>query len=166
MLFHQGARQLGEGLRTGEGLAALRAIAAPLSPAGQLQVATALDLLAVLEGHLEVLRRRLLDAARHLAGARVLTARLYGVGPVTALALVCWLGIALVRRRGREGTRPRQRPRLPLLRVSERADRRTATASHPRKGRSQTPISSVHGAGRGAPISLPRTSASCSAASS
>jgi len=94
VLFHQGARQLGEhSLRTSAGVAALRAIAAAeLSAAGQLQVATALDMLAVLDGHLDVLRRRLLEAARHLAGARVLTARLYGVGPVTALALCCWLG--------------------------------------------------------------------------
>jgi len=93
-LFHQGAPQLGEqNLRTGEGVAALQAIAAAqLSPAGQLQVATALDMLAVLEGHLDVLRRRLLDAARHLTGAKVLRQRLYGVGPVTALALTCWLG--------------------------------------------------------------------------
>ena len=94
VLFHQGAQQLGEGsLRTGEGLAALRAIAGTqLSPAGQLQVATALDLLAALEGHLDAVRRRLLDAARHLTGAKVLRQRLYGVGPVTALALTCWLG--------------------------------------------------------------------------
>jgi len=94
VLFHQGARQLGEhSLRTSAGVAALRAIAAAeLSAAGQLQVATALDMLAVLDGHLDVLRRRLLEAARHPAGARVLTARLYGVGPVTALALCCWLG--------------------------------------------------------------------------
>ena len=48
VLFHQGAPALGEGaLRTGQGLAALReAAAAHLSPAGQLQVATALDMLA------------------------------------------------------------------------------------------------------------------------
>ena len=93
-LFHQGAPQLGEGgLRTGEGLAALQAIAAAqLSPAGQLQVAVALDKLAALEGHLDMLRRRLLAAARQLAGARELHARLYGVGPITALALCCWLG--------------------------------------------------------------------------
>jgi hypothetical protein len=47
VLFHRGAQQLGEaGLRTGEGLAALRAIAAAqLSQAGQLQVATTLDML-------------------------------------------------------------------------------------------------------------------------
>ena len=35
--------------------------------------------------------RQLLAAARHLTGARVLAARLYGVGPVTGLALTCWL---------------------------------------------------------------------------
>ncbi len=94
VFFHQGAPQLGEGgLRTGQALAALRAAAAAhLSPAGQLQIATALDLLAVLEGHLDVLRRQLLAAARHLASAKALTTRIYGVGPITALALTCWLG--------------------------------------------------------------------------
>jgi transposase len=93
VFFHQGAPRLGEGaLRTGQGLAALRAAAsAHLSPAGQLQVATALDMLAAIEGRLHPLRRQLLDAARHLTGARVLAARLYGAGPVTALALTCWL---------------------------------------------------------------------------
>ena len=94
VFFHQGAPALGEGaLRTGQGLAALRAAAAAhLSPAGQLQVATALDMLAATGGPLEVLRTQLRDAARHLTGAKVLAARLYGVGPVTALALTCWLG--------------------------------------------------------------------------
>ena len=93
MFFHQGAPPLGEGaLRTGQGLAALRAAAAAdLSPAGQLQVATALDMLAAVEARMEVLRSQLRDAARHLTGAKVLAARLYGVGPVTALALTCWL---------------------------------------------------------------------------
>ena len=38
-----------------------------------------------------MLRHRLLDTARHLTGARILAARLYGVGPVTALAMTCWL---------------------------------------------------------------------------
>jgi len=94
VFFHQGAPRLGEGaLRTAQGLAALRAAsAAHLSPAGQLQVATALDMLACLEARLDVLRHQLLDAARHMSGAKVLAARLYGVGPVTALALTCWLG--------------------------------------------------------------------------
>jgi transposase len=94
VFFHQGAPQLGEGaLRTDQGIAALRAAAAAyLSPAGQLQVATALDMLTATEARLEILRHELLDAARHLRGAKVLTARLYGVGPVTALAMTCWLG--------------------------------------------------------------------------
>jgi transposase len=93
VFFHQGAPRLGEGaLRTEQGLAALRAAAAAhLSPAGQLQVATALDMLAATEARLGPLRHQLREAARHLTGAKVLAARLYGAGPVTALALTCWL---------------------------------------------------------------------------
>ena len=93
VFFHQGAPRLSEdALRTGQGLAALRAAAAAhLSPAGQLQVATALDMIAAVEARMHVQRKQLLEAARHLTGARVLAARLYGVGPVTALALTCWL---------------------------------------------------------------------------
>jgi hypothetical protein len=48
--------------------------------------------LQVLDSHLDAVRRRLLDAAAHLTGAKVLAARLYGVGLITALALTCWLG--------------------------------------------------------------------------
>jgi transposase len=94
VFFHQGAPRLGEdALRSEQGLARLRAAAAAhLSPAGQLQVATALDMLAAVEAHMDVVRKRLREAARHLMGAKVLTERLYGVGPVTALALTCWLG--------------------------------------------------------------------------
>ena len=93
VFFHQGAPALGEGaLRTEQGLAALQAAAAAhLSPGGQLQVATALDVPAAPEARLEVLRHQLRGAAPHLTGAKVLAARLYGVGPVTALALTCWL---------------------------------------------------------------------------
>ena len=93
VLFHQGAPALGEGtLRSEQGLAALRAVAAAhLSPAGQLQVATALEVLEALEARLHELRHQLLDAARHLAGAKVLAERLYGVGPFAALAMTCWL---------------------------------------------------------------------------
>ena len=93
VFFHMGAPALGEGaLRTEQGLAALRAAAAAhLSPAGQLQVATALDMIAATEARLAPLRHQLADAARHLTGAKVLAARLYGVGPLTALALTCWL---------------------------------------------------------------------------
>ena len=94
MLFHQGAPALGEGtLRAEQGVAALRAAAAAhLSPAGQLQVATALEVTEMLEARLHELRHQLTAEARHLAGAKVLAARLYGVGPVTALAITCWLG--------------------------------------------------------------------------
>jgi transposase len=93
VFFHQGAPRLGEGaLRTDQGIAALRAAAAcHLSPAGQLQVATALDMLTAVDARLHVLRHQLLAAARHLTGARVLTARLYGAGPFAALAMTCWL---------------------------------------------------------------------------
>jgi transposase len=93
VFFHQGAPALGEGaLRTEQGLAALHeAAVAHLSPGGQLQVATALDMLAATEARMEVLRAQLRYAARHLTGAKVLAAQLYGVGPVTALALTCWL---------------------------------------------------------------------------
>ena len=93
VFFHQGAPALGEAaLRTGRDLEAVRASAATcLSPAGQLQVATALEMTGALEARLEVMRHELLDAARHLTGAKVLAARLYGVGPVSALALTCWL---------------------------------------------------------------------------
>jgi transposase len=94
VFFHQGAPRLGEGaLRTERGLAGLQAAAAVhLSPAGQLQVATAVDMIAAVEARMGPLRRQLLEAARHLAGAKVLAARLYGAGPITALALTCWLG--------------------------------------------------------------------------
>jgi transposase len=80
-------------LRTEPGLAGLRAAAAAHLPAaGLLQVATALDMLAAAEARLGPLRHQLREAARHLTGAGVLAARLYGAGPVTALALTCWLG--------------------------------------------------------------------------
>jgi transposase len=94
VLFRQGGPQPGEGtLRTEKGVAGLRAAAAArLSPAGQLQVATALEVIDALEARLHVVRHQLRDAARHLAGAKALAARLYGVGPVTALAITCWLG--------------------------------------------------------------------------
>src|ERR1700761_1559308 len=93
VFFHQGAPALGEAaLRTGRDLQAVRVSAeACLSPAGQLQVATALEMTGALEAPLEVVRHELLAAARHLTGAKVLAARLYGVGPVTALAMICWL---------------------------------------------------------------------------
>src|SRR5689334_9255617 len=64
VLFHHGAPALGEGtLRTERGLAALRDVsAACLSPAGQLQVATALEVLEALETRMHPVRHELLAA--------------------------------------------------------------------------------------------------------
>ena len=81
---HLGRRvgvDLGGALRTEHGLAALRQAAA-IHLAGE--VATALDMLAAIEARMDTLRQHLLHAARHLAGARALQARLYGVGPLAA----------------------------------------------------------------------------------
>jgi transposase len=92
VLFHQGApafHNLGQPSAPQQ----LTALAqAHLSPAGQLQVATCLQMLAGLEDQLAAVRRQISAAARRLRGARVLADRLYGVGPLTALALTCWLG--------------------------------------------------------------------------
>jgi len=93
VLFHQGARRLGEELGSAAGRAELAAIAATeLSAAGQRQVETALSMLSASETQLGLLRGELVTAARRLNGAKVLSMRLYGVGPITALALTCWLG--------------------------------------------------------------------------
>ena len=92
VLYHQGAERL-PGIGTDAGRQHLAEIAArQLSAAGQVQVATAVDMLEALEGQLDQIRRQLVHSARHLRGAKVLTERLYGVGPITALALTCWLG--------------------------------------------------------------------------
>ena len=91
VLFHQGAPRLGS-LSTADGAARLAVLAAQLSPAGQVQVANALAMAGACEQLLGRLRPQLTEAARHLAGARALQERIYGVGPATALALACWLG--------------------------------------------------------------------------
>jgi transposase len=92
VLFHQGAPAFYD-LSRPEAPAELQAVAAAhLSPAGQLQVGTCLRMLSAIEAELDATRRRLLAAARRLRGARVLAESIYGVGPVTGLALTCWLG--------------------------------------------------------------------------
>jgi hypothetical protein len=83
VLFHQGAPVLGAGtLRTGQGLAALRDVsAACLWPAGQLQVATALEV----PGRWRTGCTRCCTSCWPRPGTlptpRALAARLYGVGP-------------------------------------------------------------------------------------
>jgi transposase len=92
VLFHQGAPVFHDLSRT-EAPAELAAVAREhLSPAGQQQVTLYLRMLEVTAGELDVLRRQVIAAARQLRGARVLSESIYGVGPVTALALTCWLG--------------------------------------------------------------------------
>lgn len=92
VLFHQGAPAFHD-LSRADGPAELAELArGHLSPAGQVQVGTYLPMLASLEAELEATRRRVLAAARQLRGAKVLAESIYGVGPVTALALTCWLG--------------------------------------------------------------------------
>jgi len=92
VLFHQGAPAFYD-LSRAQAPAELAAVArACLSPAGQAQIAACLRMLAVLEAELAAARRRLLAAARRLRGAKILAEQVYGVGPVTALALTCWLG--------------------------------------------------------------------------
>jgi transposase len=92
VLFHQGAPAFDDLSRAGAP-AELAALArGQLSPAGQLQISLCLRMLEVPGGELDGLRRRLLVTARHLRGAKVLADSIYGVGPVTALALTCWLG--------------------------------------------------------------------------
>jgi transposase len=92
VLFHQGAPAFGD-LSRAEAPAQLAELArCRLSPAGQVQIASYLRMLDGLEAELAAVRRRLAAAARHLRGARTLTESIYGAGPVTALALTCWLG--------------------------------------------------------------------------
>jgi transposase len=93
VVFHQGVPALGAGtLSTAQGRDRLGQVCQQLSPAGRLQVQTALAMLQALDAQLDVVRRQLLAASRRLHGASVLHQRLYGVGPITALALCCWLG--------------------------------------------------------------------------
>jgi transposase len=87
--FHQGAPALPAG-QAGDSPAA--AAAGHLTPAGQLQVAVAADVLACLEGRMDDLRARIRAEARAMPAARELAARLYGAGPLTSLAMACWLG--------------------------------------------------------------------------
>jgi transposase len=92
VLFHQGAPVFHDLSRAGAPQELAAVARAHLSPAGQQQIALYLRMLEVTEGELDVLRRQLVSAAGQMRGARMLAGQLYGVGPVTALALTCWLG--------------------------------------------------------------------------
>jgi transposase len=91
--FHHGTTAVGEaGVIRGDRQRLAGIVAEQLSPVGRLQVNTALAVTDTLADHLERLRRRLVATARHVKGARALAEAIYGVGPMTALALCAWLG--------------------------------------------------------------------------
>jgi transposase len=91
--FHQGTTSLGEaGVIRGPRDRLEHIVEEQLSPVGRLQVNTALSIMDTLDVHLDRLRRSLLATARHVHGARALMAAIYGVGPMTSLALCAWLG--------------------------------------------------------------------------
>src|SRR5829696_349696 len=90
-LFHQGA-PAGLKPRTRGGREALAR--AELSPAGRELVALALRVIDRIDLELAPLDRTLSLFARRQPGCRALIARLYGVGPVTATAIVAELGDA------------------------------------------------------------------------
>jgi len=91
--FHQGTTSLGEaGVVRGSRARLDHIVEEQLSPVGRLQVNTALSVMDALDEHLGRLRRRIVATSRHAAGAQALMDAIYGVGPMTSLALVCWLG--------------------------------------------------------------------------
>jgi transposase len=92
VLFHHGAPACGElGTRAGRQVAVPAAVPY-LTPAARVQVDVNTAMLDSIEIHLYELRRELVHRARQLRGARLLQQTIYGVGPITGLALVCWLG--------------------------------------------------------------------------
>jgi transposase len=91
--FHQGTPALGEaGVVRGSQARLDQIVAEQVSPAGRLQVNTALSVMDTLDEHLGRLRQRIVATSRQVAGTRALMQAIYGVGPMTGLALVCWLG--------------------------------------------------------------------------
>ncbi len=95
-LFHQGA-PAGLKPRTRAGRDALASV--ELSPAGRELVGLALRMIEAIDRELVPLDRTLALYGRRQPGCRALIGRLYGVGPVTATAIVAELGDA--RRFGR-----------------------------------------------------------------
>jgi transposase len=91
VLFHQGAPAVHGFTGPGGRQQLERAAAAHLSPSGRRQVQAALQMIDGLDEQLDDLRHELRAAAKRLKGAVALQ-ELWGVGPLTALALVCWLG--------------------------------------------------------------------------
>lgn len=94
VLFHHGCPHLGpQNLTTPAGRDRLAAAAeACLAPTGCWQVQIAIRQIDRLEADLQRLYWQITQIARRMRGPRLLRQHLYGVGPVTALALTVWLG--------------------------------------------------------------------------
>jgi len=90
-LFHQGV-PAGLRPRTRAGREALARV--ELSPAGRALVLLALRMIETIDRELAPLDRELRAYARRQPGCRALMARLYGVGPVSATAILAELGDA------------------------------------------------------------------------
>jgi transposase len=94
LLFHHGAPALGAGgvsIQTGR-QAAAQVAAVYLTATARMQFDVNSNVLDNIEANLYEVRRELLRRSRRLHGARLLQQTIYGVGPITAMALVCWLG--------------------------------------------------------------------------
>jgi transposase len=92
VFFHQGVPALGNDGVDNHRQRLPEIAATHLSPSGRVQIDVALAMLDTLDTQLDALRRQLVTTARHLRGAKTLADAIYGVGPITALALCCWLG--------------------------------------------------------------------------
>jgi transposase len=101
-LFHQGV-PTGLRPRTRAGREALAR--AELSPSGRELVALALRMIETIDRELAPLDRQLCLFARRQPGCRALMARLYGVGPVSATAILAELGDARRFRRSDDAVR-------------------------------------------------------------
>ncbi len=88
-LFHQG---VAAGLRPRTRAGRVALAEAELSPAGRELVALALRMIDAIDRELAPLDRELRSFARRQPGCRALIARLYGVGPVSATAILAELG--------------------------------------------------------------------------
>lgn len=94
VLFHHGVPAVPTGELSGQNdrQRKLEAAQPHLTLAARIQVRIAADMLEAVEAPLDELRRELRRRSRQLRGARMLEQTIYGVGPITALALCCWLG--------------------------------------------------------------------------
>lgn len=94
VLFHHGVPALGPlQLATPAAREHLsEVVAAHLPATARWQITTALQQLDRLDAELAPTARQIRQIVRRMRGPRLLREQLYGVGPITALALTCWLG--------------------------------------------------------------------------